>query len=216
MKYVVELCAVSSVCAGVSTTFGLDEGSLATLPSLVALPSAVAADVDAVPGIASLPAAAGVAGCAVAGAVLEAVELVESSGSVFAAVADVWLLLPVGDVAEALSAELWLLSAVLLDVGLSAGAFSAFVAAVFVVVVVLPRVLLDALSCTAAELELACSSIALWVAVLSTPVATPSLTDDVAWVAATTVAEAASVCSPAWATHGKPAKAVITPRPQRT
>ncbi|AKT49243.1 hypothetical protein ADJ70_10350 [Olsenella sp. oral taxon 807] len=180
MEYVVGLCAVSSVCAGVSTTFGLDEGSLATLPSLVALPSAVAADVDAVPGIASFPAAAGVAGCAVAGAVLEVVELVGSSGSVFAAVADVWLLLPVGDVAEALSAELWLLSAVLLDVGLSAGAFSAFVAAVFVVVVVLPRVLLDALSCTAAELELAFSSIVLWVAVPSTPVATPSLTDDVA------------------------------------
>jgi hypothetical protein len=180
LEYVVELCAVSSVCVGVSTTFGLDEGSLATLPSLVALPSAVAAGVDAVPGVASLPAAAGVAGCAVAGAVLEVVELVESSGSVFAAVADVWLRLPVGDVVEALSAELWLLSAVLLDVGLSAGAFSAFVAAVFVVVVVLPRVLLDALSCTTAELELAFSSIVLWVAVPSTPVATPSLTDDVA------------------------------------
>ena len=126
------------------------------------------------------------------------------------------LRLPVGDVVEALSAELWLLSAVLLDVGLSAGVFSAFVAAVFVVVVVLPRVLLDALSCTTAELELAFSSIVLWVAVPSTPVATPSLTDDVAWGAATTVAETASVCSPAWATHGKPAKAVITPRPQRT
>ena len=117
-----ELCAVSSVCAGVSTTFGLDEGSLATLPSLVALPSAVAAGVDAVLGVASLPAAAGVAGCAVAGAVLEAVELVESSGSVFAAVADVWLRLPVGDVAEALSAKLWLLSTVLLDAALSAAA----------------------------------------------------------------------------------------------
>lgn len=214
MEYVIELFAASLVCEGVSMAFGLVEGSLAILSSLVTLPSAAAVEVDVVPKAASFPAAAGVVGCVVAAAVPEAVEAVESSGFVSAVAADVWL--SVGDVAGVMSAELQPSSAVLLGVGLFVGTSLAFAAVVPVVFAALLRVSLDALSCTVAELVF--FSIAPQVAVPSTLVVVPLVpvsADVVTWVA-TTVAEVASARSPAWAICGKPAKAAITLRPQRT